>query len=135
MYARKEEVVADFPDPMPGSVFYEDELVYACLAFHPIIEGHTIVVWKADVEDIGELPAQDSLYLWGVVLKIRKALLRHYNTDKVYVAYLDESRHVHIHLFPRRPGGEEGFGLMAKPHGSLEDLSAVPKLAFLVGTV
>jgi len=117
--------VAEFPEPMEGSVFYEDEVTYACLAFHPIRDGHTIIVWKADVEDLNDLSEENHAHLMNVMYKVRKALLIAYGVPKVYVAYLDEALHVHIHLFPRKEGEEMGFGLMARPHGELTDLSMV----------
>jgi diadenosine tetraphosphate (Ap4A) HIT family hydrolase len=44
------------PEPKECSIFYEDDRVYACLAFEPIVEGHTIVAWKREHrEDISEL--------------------------------------------------------------------------------
>ena len=51
-----------------------------------------------------------------------------FTTDKVYLVYLDEIRHVHIHLFPRKPDGEKGFWLMTRPHSELKDLSKIPLL-------
>ena len=120
--------MAEFPEPMEGTVFYEDSRAYACLAFEPIAEGHTIVAWKEDVEDISHLSPEDYQHLMEIVQMVRNALLYVYNTPKVYLAYLDEIRHVHWHLFPRKEGGETGFSLLAKPHGELTDLSAIPRL-------
>jgi len=122
--------MAAFPDPKEGSVFYEDPSVYACLAFHPIVDGHTIVAVKRnDVADLNQLPTEELIHLLRVVFDvIRPALLKCYDTDKVYVAYLDEARHPHFHLLPRKEGGEKGFGLLIKPHGELTDLSMIPQL-------
>ncbi len=126
-----------FPAPKEGSVFYEDEEVYACLAFHPVVEGHTIVAVKRnDIDDFGQLPPKERLHLLRVVFEvIRPALLECYETDKVYVAYLDEAKHPHFHLFPRKEGGEMGFELMNKPHGELTDLSTVPSLRSFLADV
>lgn len=117
-----------FPEPLEGSVFYEDEKTYACLAFHPVVEGHSIVVWREDVKDLNDLGLEEALHLMGVVYKVRKALLAAHNTDKVYMAYLDEVCHVHVHLFPRQKDGKKGFDSMTQPHGALKDLSKVPYL-------
>lgn len=124
-----------FPASKEGSVFYEDDKVYACLAFHPIVEGHTIVAIKRDdVDDVGQLSPEERLHLLQVVFEVvRPALLECYQTNKVYIAYLDETCHPHFHLLPRREGGEMGFGLMAKPHGELTDLSAIPLLCSFIG--
>jgi len=126
--------MTEFPEPQEGSVFYEDEKVYACLAFNPIVKGHTIVVWREDVEDLNDLNLEDVLYLMSIVCRVRQALLKVYNTDKVYVCYLDEARHVHFHLLPREKGGETGFRLLLRPHGELidKDLFVVPKLRSLL---
>ena len=122
-----------FPEPMEGSIFYENAETYACLAFGPKAEGHTIVAFNnnRDVEDINSLSLSEYLYFMKVVFVVRKALMEVFLTDKVYIAYIDESRHVHIHLFPRRPGmpdDEKGFNLMCKPKGELKDLSKIPLL-------
>jgi len=126
--------MGDFPNPKEGSVFYEDKEVYACLAFHPIVEGHTIVAVKRnDVDDLGQLSSEERLHLLQIVFEvIRPVLLTCYRTDKVYVAYLDETRHPHFHLFPRKVGGEEGFGLMSRLHGELTDFSVIPQLRSFV---
>ena len=122
-----------FPEPKEGSVFYKDERVYACLAFHPIVDGHTIVAVKRnDVDDLGQLSPEEQFHLLQIVFEVvRPALLVCYKTDKVYVAYLDETGHPHFHLFPRKKGEEEGFGLMVKRHGELTDFSMVTQLRSL----
>jgi len=125
--------VAGFPEPRKGTVFYEDSRVYACLAFEPIVEGHTIVAWKERKRDISHLDTEDYQHLMEIVQMVRNALLVIYDIPKVYVAYLDEVRHVHWHLFPRKEGGETGFSLLAKPHGELTDLSVIPRLQRFCG--
>ncbi|MBA7604550.1 hypothetical protein ES703_11675 [subsurface metagenome] len=126
--------MGEWPEPQEGSVFYEDEKLYACLAFNPIVKGHTIVAWREDVEDLNDLSLEDVLYLTSAIYRIRQALLEVYNIDKVYVCYLDEARHVHFHLFPREKDGEMGFKLLLQPHGELtdKDLSVVPNLRSLL---
>jgi len=120
-----------FPGPMEGSIFWEDEDIYACLAFHPITKGHTVVVWRKNVGDLNQLQLDDFLCLMRVVFEVRHALMIFYKTDKVYLYYLDEAMHVHIHLVPRKKGGKEGPKLLAQPHRKLEDLSSIPHLRHL----
>ena len=126
----KEGRMGKLPTPKEGSIFYEDDKVYACLAFEPRVEGHSIVAWKKEqVEDISRLSPGDYQYLMAVVNMARRALLQHYNAPKVYLAYLDEVGDVHWHLFPRKKGDQvKGFDLMCQKAGKLEDLSAVPLL-------
>ena len=66
--------------------------------------------------------------------KVRNALLNTFNTTKVYLAYLDESCHVHWRLFPRSEGATKGFDLMAQPYGELKDLLKVSVLTSLLPT-
>lgn len=119
--------------PKEGTVFYKDEKVYACLAFRPIVEGHTIVAWKKEqVEDVGLLSQEDYEYLMSKVNMVRRALMEYYEAPKVYLAYLDETRDVHWHLFPRKKDDcVKGFILMCQQARELDDLSAVPALKSL----
>jgi len=126
--------VEKFPEPKKGTVFYDDGRVYACLAFAPKAEGHTIVAWKEEVKDLSHLSPEDYQHLMNVVNKVRNALLKVFKTDKVYLAYLDEDGHVHWHLFPRIEGSKKGFDLMCQPSGELTDLSKVPFLRYLLST-
>ena len=121
------------PPPKEGSVFYEDDKVYACLAFCPVVEGQTIVAWKREhAKDISLLSQEDYRYLMDKVNMVRRALTRYYQAPKVYLAYLDETCDVHWHLFPRRKDASvKGFELMCQSAGKLEDLSDVAKLRVL----
>lgn len=123
-----------FPEPKEGPVFYNDEKVYACLAFEPKVEGHTIIAWKNEVEDLSHLSTADYQHLMNIVNMVQDALLKAFKTTKVYLAYLDESCHVHWHLFPRIEGAKKGFDLMAQTSGELKDLSKVSLLSSLLST-
>ncbi len=126
--------MAEFPEPMEESVFYEDEKLYACLGFHKNhVEGKTIIAWKKDIEDLNDLSQEDYQHLMEIVWAVRKALMKAYDTKKVYLAYLDETRHVYWHLFPRKQGGIEGFDLMTLPQEDTpkEDLEMVSSLRSL----
>lgn len=123
--------MAEFPEPLAGTVFYEDEKVYACLAFHPTVNGHTIVAWKENVEDLNDLNVVDFDYLMRIVYLVRRALMYVYDAPKVYVAYLDEAKHVHVTLFPRKEGDKKGYGFMNKPHGELAGSNFAPKIEAL----
>ena len=110
-----------FTEPLEGTIFYEDDKIYVCLAFEPKTTGHTMVVWKKDVSDMNDLSREDNLHLWSVVYTVRGALMAVYSARKVYIAYLDESNHVHVRLYPRRDDDEIGWGLMHRPSYILAD--------------
>jgi len=124
-----------FPKPKKGSVFYKDRKIRVCLATDKNhVEGRTIIEWKKNVEDLNKLSFNDYQYLMKIIFVVRKALLEAYKTNKVYLAYLDEGKHVHWHLFPRKKRGIKGFPLMAqeKENLSKEELKKVPLLRSLV---
>jgi len=126
-----------FPKPKRGSVFYNDRKIRVCLATDKNhVEGRTIIEWKKDVEDLNKLSLDDYQYLMKIIFVVRKALLEAYKTDKVYLAYIDEGKHVHWHLFPRKKCScsIKGFLLMAQEKEDLSkrDLKKVPLLRSLV---
>lgn len=99
--------MSQLPDPKPGSIIYDDEKLYVCLATYPKVRGHTIVVWKEDKEDLHLLSKDEYEYLMDKVDEIRNALLKVLDLEKVYLVYMDEIGQVHWHLLPRY--GEKGF--------------------------
>ena len=124
-----------FPKPRRGSVFYQDRKIRVCLATDKNhVEGRTIIEWKKNVEDLNKLSFNDYQYLMKMIFVVRRALLEAYKTNKIYLAYLDEVKHVHWHLFPRKKSGIRGFPLMTqqKENLSKEDLKKVPLLRSLV---
>jgi len=121
-----------FPSPKSGTVFYEDELFYACLAFHPMYEGHVMVVVKTNFHDLSELPENIYCRYMKLIFRVRKAMQKVYQIDKVYLCYLDEANHVHCHLIPRLLDGrpiKDGFNMLCDKHFDLTDFSKVPLLA------
>ena len=115
-----------FPKPSPGSIFYKDEKLYACLASHPITKGHVVIVWKKDVPDLSKLSNRDYDYLMDTVDAIRDALLKTLKVKKVYLIYMDEAKHVHWHLVPRYD--EKGYDVFLHKPKILKDTSLVKKI-------
>jgi diadenosine tetraphosphate (Ap4A) HIT family hydrolase len=100
------------PKPHKNAIIYEDSKLYACLANFPIVRGHTVVVWKDNVEDLHLLSRSDYEYLMDKVNMIRDAILDTLNLEKVYLLYMDEVKQVHWHLVPRYE--EMGMDLLNK---------------------
>ncbi len=100
-----------FPVPSKESIIYEDEKTYACLALEPITDGHTVVAWRRDVKDIHDLSCDEYDHLMNVVDLVRDAMLDILSIEKVYLVYMDEAKHVHWHLVPRRD--EKGFNVFS----------------------
>ena len=108
------------------SIIYQDELLYVCLAKHPIATGHTIVAFKKDISDLSKLPDRDYDYLMDTVFATRNALIKTLNVKKVYLLYMDETKHVHWHLIPRYK--EKGFDIFKKKAESIKDFSLSHKI-------
>ena len=98
------------PNPYKNAMIYEDKKLYACLANEPIVEGHTVVVWKNKVTDLHLLSGKDYEYLMDKVNDVRSAMLKALKVEKIYLVYTDEVKQVHWHLVPRyRKKGFKNF--------------------------
>ncbi len=91
----------DLPKPKKGAVFFEDKNLYATLANYPITRGHVVIVWKKKVTDLHLLKRKEYEHLMDVVDAVRDAMLKALKIKKVYLVYMDETKHVHWHLIPR----------------------------------
>ncbi len=99
------------PQPVEGAVYYENDLLYVCLANFPITKGHSVVVWKKDAPDLHLLSRQEYEHLMDIVEQTRNALIETLDIEKVYLMYMDEVCQVHWHLIPRYD--EEGFNVLS----------------------
>ena len=114
------------PKPFKSAIIYQDKKLYACLANYPIVDGHTVVVWKKPVTDLHLLNKKDYLYLMDKVDKIRTAMMKTLKVKKVYLVYMDETKHVHWHLIPRY--GQKGFDIFKNQVLAMKDFSLVHKI-------
>lgn len=115
-----------FPKPLKGSVFYDNEKLYACLATHSITRGHSIVVWKKNVRDLHLLSNKDYDYLMDAVNFVRDAMLKTLKVSKVYLIYMDELKHVHWHLIPRY--NKKGYDALSHKPKLLKNISLAKKI-------
>ena len=111
--------MGELPEPFDEAVFYEDNNLYACLANFPKARGHSVVVWKRDVDDLHLLSRDNYEHLMDIVEDIRNAMLEVLGVEKVYLVYMDETEHVHWHLIPRY--NEKGYDVLEHEPGELED--------------
>ncbi len=114
------------PKPFAQAIIYDDSKLYACLANYPIVQGHTVIVWKKPVSDLHLLSKKDYEYLMDKVDELRNALIKTLKVNKVYLIYMDEANHVHWHLIPRF--NEKGFDIFQHKPGKLTDFSLSNKI-------
>jgi len=107
------------PKPYKSAIIYEDKKLYACLANFPIVQGHSVVVWKKPVADLHLLSRKDYLYLMDIVDKVRTAMLKTLKVKKVYLIYMDEANQVHWHLVPRY--NKIGYDVFKNKPGKLKN--------------
>lgn len=112
--------MGELPDPKEKEIIFEDDRLYACLARYPKSKGHTVVVWKEDVEDLHLLSREEYEHLMDRTDEVRSAILETLDIEKVYMIYMDETKHVHWHLVPRF--NEKGYNVLEHDPGEIEDL-------------
>jgi histidine triad (HIT) family protein len=86
---------------IPSYRIHEDERFYAFLDIHPLAEGHTLVIPKAETDYLFDL--EDDLLADMMVFakKVALAIDQTMNCKRVGVAVLGlEVPHAHIHLIP-----------------------------------
>lgn len=118
--------MAKLPKPNKKSIIFEDEKVYACLAKEPIAKGHTIVAFKKEFLDLNKMPDIYYDYLMDTVFLVRNAIMLALKVKKVYLLYMDETKHVHWHLIPRYK--EKGFEVFKAGARKLEEFSLAEKI-------
>jgi len=86
---------------IPSYKIAEDENYYAFLDIFPIVEGHTLVIPKKEVDYIYDLDDQTLAGLNVFAKKIAKAVEKAIPCKRVGVLVLGtEVPHAHIHLIP-----------------------------------
>lgn len=86
---------------LPGHKVYEDERTLAFLTIDPLIDGHTLVVPKVQVDNYEELSAEDYQALFQTVQKVAKRLKQVYGVPKIITTIMGyEVPHAHVHLMP-----------------------------------
>ena len=117
---------------IPAYKVYEDELTLAFLDIHPLLEGHTLVIPKRQVEFVWDLPDEDYQAVMATAKKVALRL-----RDVLGTVYIGERivgvdvPHAHVQLIPFNDAADlsrhQDMSTEAD-HGVLADLAA--KLAF-----
>ena len=99
---------------IPASLVYGDDDVAAFLYARPVFKGHVLVVPRAHVPTLADLPATDIAALFGTVQAIARAVELGLGADGTFVALNNKVSqsvpHLHVHVIPRRrKDGLRGF--------------------------
>ncbi|HEV2249533.1 MAG TPA: HIT domain-containing protein [Candidatus Limnocylindria bacterium] len=96
---------------LPGNIVHRDDRVAAFLDRSPLFLGHTLVVPRAHVATLDDLPPELVGPLFEVVRRASIAVQRALGADGSFIAantrVSQSVPHVHVHVVPRTEG--DGF--------------------------
>ena len=98
----------------PASIVFQDDFALAFLDHRPLFPGHCLLIPKAHIETLGELPASSLEPLFGTAQSLAGAMERGLEADGTFVAINNKVSqsvpHLHVHVVPRTKGdGLRGF--------------------------
>lgn len=92
---------------IPCHKVYEDDRTIAFLTIEPLIEGHTLVVPKNQVDNFDDLPDEDYQALFASVKKVASRIRQVYGVKKAIVNIMGfEVPHAHVHIMPAASEGQ-----------------------------
>ena len=93
---------------IPCYKIYEDEKNLAFLDIAPESRGHTLVIPKAEVDKVYELPDEDYVALFAAVKKIALHMEEVLGARVVMKVVGTDVPHAHVHLMPIDPEWKHG---------------------------
>ena len=98
----------------PAAIVHADAQTVAFLDVRPVFEGHVLVIPRAHVETLPELPADALIPVMGVVQRVCEAVEAALEAHGTFVAMNNRVSqsvpHLHVHVVPRRrKDGLRGF--------------------------
>ncbi len=100
---------------IPSHKVYEDENTLAFLDIHPSTPGHTLIIPKAHIAKVEDLPEEDAEALFGTLHKIVGGIQEAVGAPASTIGVNNgresgqEVPHVHIHVIPRSRGDMGGI--------------------------
>ena len=99
---------------VPASMVLRDDDVAAFLDARPVFKGHVLIVPRAHVPTLSDLPAADLGTLFAAVQRIARAVEAGLGADGTFVAMNNKVSqsvpHLHVHVVPRKKkDGLRGF--------------------------
>jgi len=108
---------------LSAHVVYEDPQSVAFLDHRPLFPGHTLVVPRAHVETLADLPAEGITPLFAAVQVLARAVERGLGAEGSFVAVNNRISqsvpHLHVHVVPRR--AKDGLRGFFWPRGRYRD--------------
>ena len=93
---------------LPAVLVYQDDRLFAFLDHRPLFPGHTLVIPRAHVPTLAELPEDLLLPLFGLVQRLTRAIPLALEAHGTFVGINNRVSqsvpHLHVHVVPRRRG-------------------------------
>jgi histidine triad (HIT) family protein len=108
---------------VPAAIVWQDEHACAFLDARPVFKGHVLVVPRAHVPTLLDLPDAATGPLFIAVRRVAAAVERGLGADGTFVALTNKVSqsvaHLHVHVVPRRrKDGLRGFFWPRVPYAS-----------------
>ncbi len=116
---------------IPCAAVFESDLLIAFLDISPVNKGHALIVPKAHMETLFDMPEGMGEQVFSAMKQVGAAILSATGAEGMnvlqnnYVAAGQEVPHLHWHLVPRFSGD----GLPAWPHGAYQDMEEMAAVA------
>ncbi|MEP0367689.1 MAG: HIT family protein [Cyclobacteriaceae bacterium] len=112
---------------IPAHIVAEDDNYLAFLDINPLVEGHTLVIPKVEVDYIFDLDDEVLAGLHVFAKKVAKAIRKVIPCERVGVSVIGvEVPHAHVHLIPFKTMDDMNF-VNIKLSPSQDELAAVAK--------
>lgn len=114
----------------PAEVVYEDAQCIAFLDIKPLFHGHVLLIPKAHVETLDDLPAELIAPFFIISQKLSKAIKAAMEAEGTFVAMNNRVSqsvpHLHVHIVPRKKGdGLKGFFWPRTKYQSADQMAGV----------
>ena len=111
-------------------IVYEGERTLAFLDHHPLFPGHVLVIPRAHVETLPELPSEDLGAYFADVQRVARVMPGALDAEGTFVAINNRVSqsvpHLHTHVVPRtRRDGLRGFFWPRHPYSGPEQMDDV----------
>ena len=88
----------------------EDEKFFSFLDINPLVEGHTLVIPKLEIDNFFDIPDDYMSEIFLFARPIAKAIERSFNCNRCGISVIGlEVPHAHIHLVPINKADDLNF--------------------------
>jgi histidine triad (HIT) family protein len=115
---------------LPATIVYEDDDAIAFLDHRPLFPGHSLLVPRAHVETLGDLPVKHVGPYFEAAQLLARAVETALDAEGTFVAMNNRVSqsvpHLHVHVVPRRrKDGLKGFFWPRTKYKSAEEMEEV----------